>query len=316
MSHTLNQEADEMFQLTHTIHPSVSAQHLPQEFQPMTAEILRAGEESNVLEFLMERPIHTVAMVSMINDNGLENPLNRGTFYGVRDLNGNLEGVGLVGHATLLETVSDRALEALATVARSYPKTHMIMAEQERVAEFWESYAQTGQEPRLLCREWLMELQSVPASAKGISALRLATEAELDLVAPIQAQLAFEESGVNPMVSDPEGFRKRCLRRIHQGRTWVLIENGELIFKADVISETIDVIYIEGVWVKEDRRNTDYAARCMAELSRRLLAKTSSICLLSNELNTRALAFYKKCGFQFRATYDTIFLTLEESRSN
>src|SRR5215203_6945098 len=134
MSHTVNHETD-MNQQPHTIRPAMSLVHVPEQFPPMTAEILKAGEESDVLEFLMQRPIHTVAMISMIYDNGLESPLNRGTFYGVRDLNGNLEGVGLVGHATLLETVSDRALEALATVARTHTSTHMILAEQERVVE-------------------------------------------------------------------------------------------------------------------------------------------------------------------------------------
>ena len=36
----------------------------------------------------------------LIRDNGIVSSLNRGTFYGCRDLNGNLEGVALVGHAT------------------------------------------------------------------------------------------------------------------------------------------------------------------------------------------------------------------------
>ena len=110
----------------------------------MEARTLREGQESEVIEFLRQRPIHTVAMISLIHDNGLESPLNRGTFYGCRDLNGQLEGVALVGHATLMETVSDRALRALARVARDYSSTHMIMGEQDRVAEFWASYAETG----------------------------------------------------------------------------------------------------------------------------------------------------------------------------
>jgi predicted GNAT family acetyltransferase len=43
-----------------------------------------------------------------------------------------------------------------------------------------------------------------------------------------------------------------------------------LIFKADVISETNDVIYLEGIWVREEARNDGTGRRCMAELSRRL----------------------------------------------
>jgi ribosomal protein S18 acetylase RimI-like enzyme len=251
-------------------------------------------------------------MMSMITDNGIVSPLNRGTFYGCRDCNGQLEGVALIGHATLLETVSDRALRALAEVARDCSFTHMIMGEKERVIDFWEYYIDAGVQRRLVCREWLYELRWPIVVSEPIG-LKLATKAELEDVMPIQAELAYEESGVNPMIVDPEGFRRRCLRRIEMGRTWVLIENGELIFKADVISQTSEVIYIEGVWVKEDRRNDGTGIRCMNQLSQALLQQSKSICLLVNETNKQAQQFYSKCGFLFRSTYETIFLPRKES---
>jgi predicted GNAT family acetyltransferase len=291
---------------------NADSQSLVSVFSPVAVEPLSAKHEAEVIEFLSQRPIHTVAMQSMIRDNGLVNSLNRGQFFGCRDRNGHLEGVALVGHATLMETVSDRALQALAQVARECPYTHMIMGEQERVKDFWKNYSELGQTPRLACREWLLELQQPERSAEGISTLRQATEEELELVMPIQAQLAMQESGVDPMKVDPVGFRRRCLRRINQGRTWVLVEDNKLIFKADVISETEDVIYLEGIWVAEDRRDGRVGSRCMNELSRRLLQKADSICLLANELNISALNFYRKCGFRFRATYETIFLKKKE----
>jgi predicted GNAT family acetyltransferase len=285
---------------------------VPATVPAVTVQLLTAKDEIEVLAFLSQRPIHTFAMKSFIHDNGLVSPLNRGSFYGCRDLNGHLEGVALVGHATLLETVSDRALQALAHVARECSFTHMIMGEQERIADFWTNYSQPGHKPRLACREWLMELQDSKTSAKSEPGLRLATEEELELVMPIQAQLAFEESGVDPLKVDPDGFRRRCLRRIRQGRTWVLFEGDILVFKADVISETTDVIYLEGIWVKDGRRNDGIGTRCMAELSKRLFMKARSICLLANELNQSALTLYRKCGFMFRATYETFFLSRKE----
>lgn len=269
---------------------------------------LTAACESEVLEFLSQRPIHTVALVSLIRDNGLVSPFNRGTFFGCRDLNGKLEGVALVGHATLLETVSDRALRALAHAAREQSSPHMIMAERDRVAEFWEEYSDGDENPRLVSRELLFEVRWPVEAFQPVPELRRATLAELELVMPIQARLAFEESGVDPMQTDPIGFRERCERRIQQGRTWVLMENDSLVFKADVISETAEVIYLEGIWVREDERGNGIGARCLSHLSRRLLAQVKSICLLVNDENKPAQAFYRKCGFLFRATYETIFL--------
>ena len=282
----------------------------------LSVDHLLNGEETEVLAFLAQRPIHTVAMTSLINDNGLESSLNRGTFYGCRDLNGRLEGVALVGHATLMETISDRALAALAQVAQQCTNTHMIMGEKERVADFWGHYEAAGREQRFACREWLFELSWPIEAREPVAGLRRATPAELDLVAPVQAQLAFLESGINPLCVDPRGFRERCLRRIQQGRTWVIIENSELIFKADVVSHTREVNYLEGIWICEERRANGMGVRIMSELLRRLLEDTKSVCLLVNETNELAMNFYRKCGFHFRATYETIFLPRMEQTQN
>ncbi len=283
---------------------------------PIYVKPLASDERSEVLQFLSQRAIHTVSMMSLIQDNGLVHPFNRGTFYGCRDTNGQLEGVALVGHATLMETVSDRALALLAQVAQQCSTTHLIMGEKERVADFWSHYASAGRRQRLTCREWLFELSWPVAPLGPASVLRPATASEVELVMPIQAELAFAESGVNPMQVDPKGFRARCMRRIEQERTWVVVEDDRLIFKADVISKTPSVVYLEGIWLRDERRNNGSGVRFMNELTHRLLDDAKSICLLVNETNKRAQSFYRKCGFRFRATYETIFLPRKEFARN
>ena len=300
---------------TNTLPRIDNNQRMLPKLNSVTVALLAAGQEKEVLQFLALRPIHTVAMVSLIRDNGIVSTLNRGTFYGCRDLNGHLEGVALVGHATLMETVSGRALQALARIAQDCPDTHMIMGEQERIGEFWEYCSKAGQTLRLVGRESLLELRWPVAVHEAVPHLQQATLKELELVMPIQAQMAFEESGVNPMEVDPAGFRKRCTRRIEQGRTWVLLEDGKLVFKADIISDTPEVIYLEGVWLTEEKRGNGFGVRCVSELSRKLLGRSRSICMLVNEENKRAQAFYKKCGYKFRASYETIFLPQQDRAS-
>ena len=298
---------------TSTLH----RQELSAAVDTVKVERLANSDAAEVLRFLAQRPIHTVAMMSLIHDNGIVSPFNRGTFYGCRDLKGQLEGVALVGHATLMETVSDRALAALAQVARECPSMHLIMGEKERVADFWSHYSKAGRRQRLACREWLFELSWPVEAREPLSELRPATVNELNIVMPVQAELAFAESGINPLQIDPEGFRERCRRRIEQGRTWVVVEDGQLIFKADVISKTQDVIYLEGIWLREDcRHHQNLGTRFMSALMRRLLEDAKSVCLLVNETNERAQGFYRKCGFHFRATYETIFLPRKEQMQN
>lgn len=275
----------------------------------LTLSALTNEHQAEALDFLSVRPVHTVNLVSMIRDNGLESSLNRGTFYACRNRQGQIEGLALIGHATLIETRTDRALEALAEQAQCCTHTHMILGERERVEEFWNYYSEEdGQSMRLACREFLFELSGSVEARTEVQGLRLATLDDLELVAPVQAQMAEAESGVNPMEKDPEGFRRRCARRINLGRVWVLVVEGKLIFKADVQADTPDVSYLEGIYVNPDERDKGYGLRCLSQVSRNLLKHRRSICLLVNEENTAAHALYLKAGFKLQSCYDTIFL--------
>ncbi len=80
----------------------------------MNVEALSEDNKDEILDFLSQRPIHTVCMAGYIRDHGVVSDLNRGTFYGCRDEEGSLEGVALIGHAILLETQSEEALKAFA----------------------------------------------------------------------------------------------------------------------------------------------------------------------------------------------------------
>lgn len=273
----------------------------------LRAEPLSGWHQTEVLAFLARRPIHTVVMNGMIRDNGLDSPLNRGTFYACRDAAGRLEGVALIGHITLVETDSEAALEAFARLAQEYGQAHAILGEREKVSRFWDYYAPAGQPMRSACRELLLE-QRWPVQVHEPIDLRPATPADLEQVMTVHAELACEESGVNPLEKDPEGFRRRCARRIEQGRTWVYVEDGKLIFKAEVVSDTPEAVYVEGIWVSPQERGKGYGLRGMSQLVRALLARAGSVCILVNERNERALSLYRKSGLKLRGHYDTIFL--------
>jgi predicted GNAT family acetyltransferase len=265
-------------------------------------------DQAEVLEFLGERPLQTAVMSGLIIDNGIKSSLNRGSFYACRNAVGAIQAVALIGHAVFLESRCDKALKELARLARGFVGTHMIMGEQKMVERFWASYAESGQLLRHLGSEVLLELNQAPPHLATVTDLRLADSNDLSLIVPAHAAMAREESGVNPLEKDPEGFRTRCRRRIEQGRTWVLIEDGELIFKADLIVDTPEVIYIEGVCVHPERRRQGIGSRCVVQLSSQLLQRARSISLLVNEQRRDALRFFQSLGFVARGSYDTVFL--------
>src|SRR5437870_3083326 len=131
--------------------------------EPRVVGELTAADESEVLEFLSARMIHTVFMASLIRDNGLVSPHNRGSFYACRDGYGRLEAVALIGHATVVEAHTDNSVACFARLARNCLNAHLIRGEQETIKKFWTYYGNNGQEPRLICREMLFEQkQPVP----------------------------------------------------------------------------------------------------------------------------------------------------------
>ncbi len=271
-------------------------------------EPLRARHAAEALAFLAERPLHTVAMAGFIRENGVESALNRGSFYGSRNALGRLEGVALIGHATLFEARTEAALSALACRARDCVSKYLITGERGEVERFWSYYAAEGEAPRLVSHSVLME-QSLPAHDFGSAPdLRPATPDDLEAIVAANASIILKEHGLDPLAHDPEGFRRRCSQRIERGKTWVWSESERLLFKADVLALTPAATYVEGIYVTPEEKGRGYGRRGMSELARKLEGKTKAVCGVVARKNTMARAFYEMMGYRAAADQVTFFL--------
>lgn len=278
---------------------------------PDLSRVCRLLDEDTeeVQAFLAVRPVHTVVMSSFIRDNGIESDLNRGKFFGFRNAKGQLEGVALIGHSTLVEARSDEALKALAFSARNAETPiHLIMSSGDTADHFWKYLGGCTTSPRLACTEALFEISFPFAVQKSEWRIENADMIHLLTVAEAQAEVAFLECGVDPMVSDREGFLKRVERRIEQKRVFVALDGDKMVFKADIIAETDNVIYLEGIYVSEGYRGRGIGSRCLAGLSLELLNRVENICLLSNVGFKNAHRTYQKAGFTRSDECTTLFV--------
>ncbi len=271
--------------------------------------LLTADDRADTLAFLSVRPVHTVVMTSYILDNAFDSNLNRGKFYGYRGDDGNLEGVALIGHSTLFDAHSEKALAAFALAARtSETPIHLIMSSGDAADRFWEYYSTIGSKPRLRCEERLFS-SAFPFPVQNCEMnVNVADETRLILVAEAQAEIAFIECGVDPMVRDRAGFLKRVQRRIEQGRVFTVFQNGKLIFKADIIAETNDVIYLEGVYVHPEYRGKGVGSRCLSALTVELMSRVSYVTLLSNIDFDTAHRSFEKAGYRSKDSCVTLFV--------
>lgn len=273
------------------------------------SELLTEAHRQEVLEFLQIRPVHTVVMTSFIRDNGMEGADNRGQFYGCRDASGTLTGIALIGHVTLLESESEEALVAFADIARrSKTPLHVLMSDGDTVERFWKYYADKGQQPKHVYTELLFELAFPFIVRECEWEIRPAQADELLPIAEAHAEVAFAESGIDPLLKDREGFLRRCLKRIEMGRTFIVTENGKLVFKADIAAQTDEVIYLEGIYVAPDYRGQSVGSKCLSKLSLTLLEQAEHISLLCNVDLKGAHRSYLKAGYANTDSCQTIFV--------
>ena len=270
---------------------------------------LTEGDRAEILRFLDQRPVHTVAMTSFVLDNGVTSKLNRGEFYGFRNRGGELEGVALIGHTTLVEARTQEALTALAITAKS-SKTpiHLIMSSGNDAHSFWNHLTDFRQEPSLSFTELLFEV-GFPFPVQDCDLeLRMARPEEVLAIAEAHAEVAEIETGRNPMLVDRDGFINRAMRRIEQERTFVVFEGDKLVFKVDVISETGKTAYLEGLYLAPEYRGKGIASKLLSNVCLRLLGRVENVCLLSNvEFKDAHRCFYK-AGMRNTDACTTLFV--------
>jgi predicted GNAT family acetyltransferase len=212
-----------------------------------------------------------------------------------------------MGHTILFEAFSERAIQAFAGLARHINSPHLLMGEHNTVKRFWSYYSSNVNSPRLVCPIVFLQRRKSFEEQTEVAGLRPATYEDLEQVVQAQAAMAFETSGVDPLTKDPAGFRERYRRRIAKKRVWVVIEDGRLIFKTDVIADTPQAAYIEGVYVGREERGKGVGRRCVSALGRILLKRSNAIYLFVENQNTRTKSFYLNLGFTVAGQYELLY---------
>lgn len=154
----------------------------------------------------------------------------------------------------------------------------------------------------------LMALSSMPACAidPGVRQVR-PDELEAYLVAAVD--MFISEVGVDPRLGDGgRGYRRRVASLISAGRAWARFEHGEVVFKAEVGSQSPAVGQIQGVWVHPERRGQGLGTAGTATLAAVIVGTGRIASLYVNSFNTVARAAYARVGFVEVGTFATVLL--------
>ncbi len=135
------------------------------------------------------------------------------------------------------------------------------------------------------------------------------TEAgDLDLLYPACVAMYTEEVGVSPE-EDGGGnlYRARVAQLISRGWSFSRIEDGRVVFKAEIACASPWACQIQGVYVDPARRGEGLCTRGVAAVVRYALAEVApAVSLYVNAHNRPARAAYARVGFEQTATFSTI----------
>jgi uncharacterized protein len=187
--------------------------------------------------------------------------------------------------------------------ARVSPR--MLIGEEGAVTELWEAGRRRFGRPREDRPAQPVYVSTTPPEP-GDSGLRLATHADLETLVPACARAHTEEVGVDPLRRDPDAFRWRTRTQIDEGRSWIWVEDGVILFKAEASAWTPAAVQLQQVWVDPPARRQGHASRALRDLIRLLLARVPAVCLFVRAENAAAIRLYESVEMRHTLAYRSV----------
>jgi uncharacterized protein len=251
-------------------------------------------------------PVVNVFVDSLVQASGLD-PRRGAEVWGYVD-QGELQALCHAGGNLVPVEADDRALRAFTSYAlRRGRNCFQIVGPAAAVRQLWAGL-EPGWGPAREVRfdQPFMVIDAAPAIAPE-SRVRLVEPVELPVLYPACVAMYTEEVGVPPQTG-PDGtyYRARVAELIRAGRAFAWIEDGVVVFKAEVGAVGTGVCQIQGVWVEPSRRGQGLAAPAMAAAVE--LARTIApvVTLYVNAFNVPARAAYQRVGFRTVETFATV----------
>jgi len=175
-----------------------------------------------------------------------------------------------------------------------------IVGPVEAVSDFWEQVTPVwGPARAIRGSQPVLEIDGPPAVAAD-PLVRRVRLSELNTLVPACVAMFTEEVGVPPDSGDGGAlYRARVEELVRTGRAFARIEDGRVVFKAEIGAVTRHACQVQGVWVHPDLRGRGHSAAGMAAVVEYALAEIAPrVTLYVNDFNAPARAAYQRVGFR------------------
>ena len=129
--------------------------------------------------------------------------------------------------------------------------------------------------------------------------LRVAELEDVESLVKLDRDMVTEEVGFDPFEPVMDSYRQGWLRRVREGRAWVVGPvGGPLIFKVDQSAVSQAAVQLAGIYTVPERRREGLASAGIGEMCRRLLDRHARVTLYVGGSNTPAIKLYEALGFE------------------
>ena len=260
------------------------------------------------LEVLARDPVANVFVQSRVEAGGLD-PWRLGAEMWGHVVDGELQALCYSG-ANLVPVGADEEASAVFAdrARRQGRRCSSIVGPESMVAPMWHALEPAWGGARDVRPSQPLMATDGPALVPADPLVRRVTLDELDILLPASIAMFTEEVGVSPVAADGGTlYRARVTELVQSGRSFARIEDGRVLFKAEVGAATAGAAQIQGVWVEPSRRGQGLSVCGMAavvEECRRSIAPVVS--LYVNDFNVAARRAYERVGFRTVGTFMSV----------
>ena len=260
-----------------------------------------------VNRILADDPVSSCMVAARVADHGIEPQSIGGELWTRHDVRDSLcyAGANLIplrGGLADMRAFADQALGTTRRCSSLVGRAELVMPMWDRLEQGW------GPARDVRDRQPLLALRSRPVHAVDRGVRRVRVD-ELDAYLVAAVDMFIGEVGIDPRAGDGgRGYRRRVANLIAGGRAYARFEQGRVVFKAEIGSQSPAVGQIQGVWVHPEWRGRGLGTAGTAAVATAVVNGGRIASLYVNSYNTVARAAYARVGFRQVGTFATVLL--------
>jgi len=268
-----------------------------------------AHSATQLRSLINANPVRHTYVASRLEQHGLAGITRRtleiiGAFDGERLESAMLFGANLVP----IETSQESQRLFADVLARQGRKCSSIVGRANEVLQLWGMLEpQWGTARAIRDNQPVMMTQSRSNLAVD-DRVNYSTLMDLELLFPACVSMFTQEVGLSPLEKGGgPSYRNRVSELISTRRSFVRIDDDQVIFKAEVGCAGAQVAQLQGVWVNPDLRGQGVGGHALASVVKYVLQDIApTVSLYVNDFNRNALAMYEKVGFKQVDSFATV----------